>query len=104
MTWQNMFIKVLKTVVFLAGFFSLLWLGTQYGEKHTALILAAVIDYVAIWQFVFAGAVAEGLTLHYRTTFLSNVLPPDKLIVTPMFVRAIALFFFAVSVAVWFLF
>lgn len=95
---------VLKTAVFLAGFFGLLWLGVQYGEKHTALILAAVIDYVALWQFIFARAVAEGLTLHYRTTFLANVLPPDKLIVSPGFVRVMALFFLAVSVAVWFLF
>ena len=99
-----MHIAILKASVFLAGFFALLWLGMQYGEEHTALILAAVIDYVAIWQFVCARAVAEGLSRHYQTTFLSNVLPSDKLAVTPKFVRAMALLFFAVSVAVWFAF
>lgn len=99
-----MFTTVLKAVVFLAGFFSLLWLGMEYGEKRTAEILAAVIDYVAVWQFLCARAIAEGLTRHYRTTLLSNFLPPDKLIVTPEFVRVMALLFFAVSVAVWFVF
>lgn len=99
-----MFTTVLKAAVFLAGFFALLWLGVQYGEKHTAPILAAVIGYVALWQFLCARAVAEGLTRHYRGTVLANLLPPDKLIVTPKFVRAMAVLFFAVSAAVWFVF
>jgi hypothetical protein len=99
-----MFTTVLKASAFLAGFFALLWLGVQYGEKHTPVILAAVIDYVAIWQFLFARAVAEGLTRHYSGTALANLLPPDKLIVTPKFVRAMALLFFAVSAAVLFVF
>lgn len=99
-----MLTTVLKAAVFLAGFFSLLWLGMEYGEKHTAGILAAVIDYVAVWQFLCARAVAEELTKHYRATLLANFLPPDKLFVTQAFVRVMALLFFAVSVAVWFVF
>lgn len=95
---------ILKAVFFLAGFLWLLWLGVLYGEDHTALILAAVIDYVAIWQFLCARAVAEGLTRHYGGTLLANFLPPDKLIVTEKFVRVTALLFFLVSAAVLFLF
>lgn len=99
-----MYTKVLKAAVFLAGFFALLWLGVRYGETHTAPLLAAVIAYVAAWQFIFAKPVAEGLTRHYQTTLLSNVLPAHKLTVTPAFVRAMALLFFALAAAVWYAF
>lgn len=95
---------VLKAVAFLSGFLALLWLGMRYGEAHTAIILAAVINYVAVWQFLCARAVAEGLTRHYQTTLLANFLPSDKLIVTAKFVRVVAFLFFAVSVAVWLVF
>ncbi|MHB0996751.1 MAG: hypothetical protein ACYC2I_10315 [Elusimicrobiales bacterium] len=99
-----MLTSVVKAAVFLAGFIALLWLGVRYGETHTAPLLAAVIAYVAFWQFIFARAVAEGLTHHYQTTLLANILPSAKLTVTPAFVRAMALLFFAAAAAVWFVF
>ncbi len=97
-----MLTSVVKAAVFLAGFIALLWLGVRYGETHTGPILAAVIAYVAAWQLIFAVAVAEGLTRHYQTTLLANILPSAKLTVTPAFIRAMALLFFAVSAAVWY--
>lgn len=100
----RMSIRVLKAVLFLAGFFGLLWLGVLYGEEQTPAILASVIAYVAAWQFLCADAVAEGLTSHYKNTFLANLLPVDKLIITPEFVRGLAAAFFALSLAVWFFF
>ncbi|MCM2267721.1 MAG: hypothetical protein NDI60_08135 [Elusimicrobiales bacterium] len=99
-----MSITVLKAVLFLAGFFGLLWLGVLYGEERTPAILASVIGYVAAWQFLCARGVAEALTRHYHNTLLANFLPADKLIVTPEFVRGLAAAFFALSLAVWFFF
>lgn len=96
-----MYATVLKAVTFLAGFIVLLWLGMEFGETHTAPILVALINYVAIWQFLFAPAVAEGLSRHYRASLLANFLPADRLAVTPKFVRVMAVLFSAGSLAAW---